>query len=273
MTERHHIGPRARSEIIMSTNPEDVRQFHYSSQEEAVAEAAQLLKNLRNTSGIIYYDVDDTLLFSERIVRLWLNFDSRKHFPQFKSVGLAEVQEKGRYQKTRFVHTAERKGKDWDKYFYEVVGGNNQLHSFMVPQRGAVETQQQLTGKGYAVGGYITSRPEDIGLVTASTLQFHGFAPAPLLHPKGYSSNPQDAKIPFVRDIVLPHIPPQLYGRTFIIDDNIETARGIQEECDGKIVPIVAVVKRNQNRVEEMRSEGILHGPIHIIPHIIEATT
>src|ERR1035437_4829322 len=127
---------KERSRHIISPEPAELKGFYFSSNSEAIDSAISILKEADGAKGIVYYDIDDTLLATERWIRWGLNRFFKNSDPDFKSVNLGNVQKSGGryYQVPEYQEAAHQLGKTFSEIFL-TIAKDPELHSYIQPHR------------------------------------------------------------------------------------------------------------------------------------------
>jgi len=191
---------RDRSKAVLTADTEKLDGFYFPP-DIAIANTIDILKSSGQAKGVVYYDIDDTLLKTERWMKWWINKSFKESDPNFKSVSLKQVQDSGGryYQVPAYQEATHPLGKPFSEFFSSSIAKNEQLHSYINPHQGALDLQLALQDAGFVTGGYPTARPQDIGKITAGSLRYHGFTKAPVVNIDAYLGSPADAKVAFMK--------------------------------------------------------------------------
>lgn len=255
-------GIDARYQRLGAVTETDLEGFYYPSPEEATKEALRRVKSARgNRTGILFNDIDDVVSNSEKRLRWGLNQYFASKIPGFIPVSLDEVLVAGGryYQVPRFQEAASIIGETFSAIYQREAAKNERLHASMSANKAMQGIQTVASKSGMILAGYPTARPTEITRITAAWLKENGMQQAPVIDVSADSGNPQEAKVRYLESL-LPEIPAEFHGKTFLIDDHIPTAILLQERTKGAIVPLVPEVPRNAPMISQLDAHGITHG-------------
>lgn len=283
---------------VLNTPRENLSGFRFNDAREAF-NASMDIVNKKGATRILISDIDDALVNSEPVLRGALNRYMHNVLPHtfIKDVNMQDLLEFRRYfqipafiqamyrisdlialrkqagNDTKRIPDLDREvdGEDYMKkadgnpadfkfaQFFKTVGNSRVLHAQMETTTDRKELIKTFVKNGFVVGAYATARPFLLADVTAASLQYHNFPVAPILDVNANAQKPATAKVEYFEQM-LARLEDSDSKEIVFYDDDVDTAIAVKNKFKGKIICIVPIVERNQNRREDLIANNIIHG-------------